>query len=176
MRPRVTAAGPWTRGGLVLLAVLGLLGGGCTRTIRGQVLDAQTGRPIAGAVVLGVWTKVAGLPGLNYHKLVGVREVETDAEGRFVLEAAMRFLGEDDESVTIYKFGYVAWNNLFIFPTSERRKDMSIPPVIGLEAFPGGQSHQRHTSFISNAARSSFYGLNNMPKFWNAFQQEYQMR
>ncbi len=159
---------------VALVSVL-LLSGGCTRTIRGQVLDAQTGKPIAGAVVLGVWTKVAGLPGLNYHKLVGVREVETDAEGRFLLEAAMRFPGEDDESVTVYKFGYVAWNNLFIFPTSERRKDMSIPPVIGLEPFPAGRSHRGHFYFIGDARWSAMYSLQLIPKFDKAVSRELQL-
>ncbi len=172
-------APPWPnpRLDLVLVALVSVLlvSGGCTRTIRGQVVDGQTGKPIAGAIVLGVWTKVAGLPGLNYHKLVGVREVETDAEGRFVLEALMRFPREDDESVTVYKFGYVAWSNLFIFPTSERRKDMSIPPVIGLEPFPAGQSHQRHMSFISNARRAGMYGYERSRKLEDALEPELRM-
>lgn len=161
--------------GLVGIFVLVFTGTGCAGTIQGQVLDAQTGQPIAGAIVLGVWTKVAGLPGLHHHELVGVQEVETDAEGRFMLERPRRIIHEDGESVTVYKFGYVAWNNLFEFPTSARRKDARVPQKISLERFPQNQSHQRHTNFISNAARSSFYGLNNMPKFWNVFRQEFEM-
>ena len=174
MGQRVTAARPWTRCGLAVLAVLGLLGGGCTRTIRGQVLDARTGKPIAGAIVLGVWTKVAGMPGLNYHKLVGVKEVETDAEGRFMLEAPVRFPGEDDESVTVYKFGYVAWNNLFVFPTSERRKDTGVPSQILLEPFPQGQRHRRHVDFIAGATRGRDT-VDATPKFWNAVRPEHFM-
>ncbi len=169
-----TPSWPRLRLDLVLVALVSVLlvSGGCTRTIRGQVVDAQTGKPIAGAVVLGVWTKIAGLPGLNYHKLVGVREVETDAEGRFVLEAAMRFPGEDDEGVTVYKFGYVAWNNLFVFPTSARRKDTSVPAMIGLEPFPPGQSHQRHMFFINSATWSGMYGEQRAPKFFEALKRE----
>jgi len=32
-----------------------------------------------------------------------------------------------EESVTVYKFGYVAWNNELIFPSYENRKSKSIP-------------------------------------------------
>jgi hypothetical protein len=124
------------RGSLAFLCILLQIGSGCTSTLEGQVLDAQTGKPIQGAVVLGVWTKVGGLPGLYHHELVGVREVETDAEGRFVLERAKRIIYEDDESVTVYKPGYVAWNNIYMFPVSERRKDQRIPSEIFLIPFP----------------------------------------
>jgi len=137
--------------GLVGFFVLVFTGPGCAGTIQGQVLDAQTGQPIAGAVVLGVWMKVAGLPGLHHHELVGVEEVETDAEGRFILKRAKSIIHEDDESVTVYKFGYVAWNNIYMFPSSARRKGQQVPPQILLVRFPQGESHKRHHYFISDA-------------------------
>lgn len=56
-----------------------------TGPLAGRVVDRQTAQPIAGAVVLGVWTKVGGVPELYHTKLVDVREAETDADGRFVL-------------------------------------------------------------------------------------------
>ena len=163
---------PWRS--LVFLCLLLQTDSGSAGSLESQVLDAQTGKPIQGAVVLGVWTKVAGLPGLQHHELVGVREVETDAEGRFVLERAKRIIFEDDESVTVYKPGYVAWNNIYIFPTSERRKDQRIPSQIFLIRFPPGESHKRHTSFIDGARRGG-YGIETIPKFWNAYRQELQM-
>jgi len=157
---------------LVGLFVLVFPGTGCAGTIQGQVVDAQTSQPIAGAIVLGVWTKVAGLPGLHHHELVGVQEVETDAEGRFMLERPRRIIYEDDESVTVYKPGYVAWNNLIVFPNSVRRKDTRLSSQIILERFPSGKGHQRHVSFISGATR----GKDNpetTPKFWNAVRPEH---
>jgi hypothetical protein len=151
---------------------------GCAGSIHGQVLDAQSGQPIAGAVVLGVWTKVAGLPGLTHTELVGVKEVETDAQGRFTLERPRTLFpfAEDDESITVYKFGYIAWNNIFTFPPtgSGRRKDQRVPAEIRLEKFPDGQSHQRHISFI-NLARGGLYGLDRIPRFWDALQPEMRM-
>jgi len=162
--------------GLVGFFVLVFTGTGCAGTIQGQVVDAQTGQPIAGAIVLGVWTKVAGLPGLYHHELVGVQEVETDAEGRFVLQQARNVVYEEDQSVTVYKFGYVAWNNLSVFPASVRRQDTRIPAQIRLDPFPPSQSHQRHLTFINNATAAGMYGLDSIPKFWDALQREIQMR
>ena len=162
--------------GLVGFFVLVFTSPGCAGTIQGQVVDAQTGQPVAGAIVLGVWTKVAGLPGLHHHELVGVQEVETDSEGRFILKRAKRIIHDDDETVTVYKFGYVAWSNLYIFPTSERRQNTQMPAQIRLEPFPSGQSHQRHMSFINNSRAAGMYGLDSIPKFWDALQHEIQMR
>lgn len=170
----------WTIGNVRFLGLAALLLGlpatACGGNIEGQVLDAQTGKPIQGAVVLGVWTKVAGLPGLHHTELVGVREVETDAEGRFTLERpSSPYNQEDGESVTVYKFGYVAWNNLFIFPTSERRKNNQVPTQILLQRFPEGESHRRHISFISGAKRAGMYGYESNPKFESAVDREMRM-
>ena len=156
----------------VMFLLLALAGTGCAATLKGQVVDAQTGKPIAGAVILGIWTKYVGPPGLESGRLVGVKETEADAEGRFVLET---LAGE--ESVTVYKFGYVAWNNLFTFPTSARRADTSVPARILLERFPPGQSHQRHMDFVDDARRSATgYGRSSIPKFWDSTRREREMR
>lgn len=150
-----------------LLMLLVLAGTGCAGTLKGQVVDAQTGNPIAGAVVLGVWMKYVGLPGLEHSQLVGVKETETDAEGRFVLETL-----RGEESITVYKFGYVAWNNLFIFPTSARRQNTSVPSKISLEKFPPGESHKRHMDFVAGATRGR-ENPDSTPQLWKAIRPEH---
>jgi hypothetical protein len=54
---------------------------------RGQVVDAQTKAPLAGAVVVARWMRdrIAPLHLMSEHH--AVREVVTDSEGRFVLDA-----------------------------------------------------------------------------------------
>jgi len=158
---------------VLLLSVLvtpGCMAGG---SIHSQVLDAQTNQPIPGAIVLGVWTKKVGFPGLDWSELVGVREAEVDAEGHFTLERPSASYGE--ESVTIYKFGYVAWNNQFVFPSFGRRPKDDIPPQVRLDAFPPGRKHQEHMGFIRMAVSSRAFGSPGYEKLRNAFDREQQM-
>lgn len=133
-----------------LLALL-LAGGGCA--LQSQVLDAGTGQPLAGAAVLGVWIKHGGVPGLPITELVGVREAETDTEGRFELERP-GIIGAE-ERVTVYKFGYVAWNNALIFAPNAMRADTSVPAQILLDRFPRCKSHQEHLMFLRASTWSS---------------------
>lgn len=54
---------------------------------RGQVIDADTRAPLVGAVVVARWTRdrIYPLHSLNEH--YAVREVLTDSEGRFLIDA-----------------------------------------------------------------------------------------
>jgi hypothetical protein len=150
-----------------------LTGTGYARTIQGQVLEAETGKPIAGAVVLGVWTKSVGLL-LSHWELLGVREAETDAEGRFVLEQLGGLFVQ--ERITVYKFGYIAWSNRFIFDgPSGNRATHEVPPEIRLDHFPVGGSHKRHMEFI-DLATSSGLSYDAWAKFRETIRQEERLR
>jgi hypothetical protein len=149
---------------------------GHAETLKGQVLDAESGKPIAGAVVLGVWTKKAGLPGLHHTDLVGVKEVETNDQGWFELEKPAGPFHEDGESVTVYKPGYVAWNNLHEFPSIKRRPEGHIPNRIQLSLFSADQSHKRHLNFIDDARLSLFYDGKLVPKLSAALSEERKLR
>src|SRR5207249_575775 len=50
---------------------------------RGQIVDAETGQPIVGAVVLVVWWEAVFTPIQTNRKFYDAREALTDAEGRF---------------------------------------------------------------------------------------------
>lgn len=159
----------------ILLA--GLVAGCVSGPIRARVLDAETRQPIPGAVVLGVWTKIVG-PLLYHHELVGVRETETDAQGRFELERlpSSGLDGEGDgQAITVYKFGYVAWSNIYLFPTSKRRESQRIPREIFLDRFPPGSSHERHVYFIWDATRNDMYPRASAPKFQKEFSPEFEL-
>lgn len=92
-------------------------------------------------MALGVRTKVTGLLGLDYHELVGMREVETDALSRLMLKRLEWCIAEDDESLIVHESGDVAWNNLHVFQARERPKDSRTPSRILLGSFPFGEGH-----------------------------------
>jgi len=56
-------------------------------TYRGRVLDAETGRPLAGAVVVAVWRRDRVMPLGGRSEHYAAREALTDENGDFVLEA-----------------------------------------------------------------------------------------
>jgi hypothetical protein len=153
---------------LLLLFLIVLAGPGCSREYRGQVLDAETGKPIAGAIVLGVWIGSGGMPGLSHSTLEGVREAETDAEGRFVLERVWGLFHR--EYITVYKFGYIGWSNVML-PSLANREDQRVPPEIRLQRFPPGGSHSDHMRFIDLATSSSL-SAGSWVKFREATQRE----
>ena len=157
--------------GLVPLALLLFCGVGCAAAgpIQSQVLDAQTGQSVAGAIGLGVWTKRVGL-GEHHTDLVGVVETEVDAQGRFTLPRPRgRY---DEESVRVYKFGYVAWNNLYKFPLLTLLRERQVPPTIQLELFPPVESHGDHMRFIRGATSSTVSRRGNRDRFDEAIRKE----
>lgn len=163
--------------GVALVLVVAFGSSGRAETMRGRVVDAESGKPIEGAVVLGVWTKVAGLPGLQHHELLGVHEVATDSDGRFELPRLRSLdMDEDGEAITVYKFGYVAWSNRFTFPPIARRKDRRVPPEVRLQRFPPSLSHRRHLSFIEDSNLSgSGYEYDSIQKFRQALEPEIEL-
>ena len=143
---------------------------GCAMPIRGRVVDASTGQPLAGVAVLGIWLRIPELPGLQHkHELVGIAETQTDANGRFALPRPHGTVNE--EGITAYRFGYVAWSNLLTFPTFARRPSQRLPSTLALQPFPPDQTHRDHASFIS-VLTLGYATMQHAPYFWNAIRQE----
>jgi hypothetical protein len=123
---------------------------GCYAGITGKVIDAQTQQPIEGAVVLVEWTKTKGLPGMSYTESAKVIEVISDKEGKIEISGNINpFV--NPPHVTVYKKGYVAWNNEYIFPDYSKRTDFKWENgcVFKLEHFKQEYSYDKHVSFIS---------------------------
>ena len=84
---------PWVVGGLLFLG-LAFVGweaypkGGAARwgPLTGRIVDAETGRPIAGAVVLATWDEIERWNPVHPRSLFyDAQEVVTDAAGRFTI-------------------------------------------------------------------------------------------
>jgi len=75
---------------------------------RGRVIDAETGRPIEGVVVLGVWYKVSATPAGGVSSYYDARETVTDWNGEFEVQGLglKIFSSVASMSVLIFKAGY----------------------------------------------------------------------
>ena len=127
---------------------------------RGQLVDVETGKPIAGAAILVVWWEAIFSPvGHPTRKFYDAREAVTDAEGRFeVPRLSVPFwkLGIQPGQVIYFAPGYVAEAEVvtppdgqgFVAPTvvqmrrlktrEERiRNQENYPPSIPARNMPG---------------------------------------
>jgi hypothetical protein len=122
----------------------------------GKVIDAETGEPIEGAVIMMEWTETKGVPGMTYTESYKVIEVVTDKEGRAWIRGVYNpFVNLG--SLVVYKKGYVAWGKDYIFPDYKKRTDFRwccFYKVFKLERFKPEYSYIDHTSFIDSAAAS----------------------
>lgn len=127
---------------------------GCYATITGKVVDSETGEPIEGAVVLVEWTKTKGF-GLTYTESYKVIEAVTDKEGLATVSGVFNPMVNPPD-ITIYKKSYVAWNNKFIFPNYEKRKDFKWQSgyVFKLERFKPEYTYREHWDFITDVIHS----------------------
>ena len=143
---------------LILTFLLFLNSTGCAGyypDMTGTVVDAETGQPIEGAVVLVEWTKKVGIG--DYHtESVKVVEVVTDEKGKFKVTGIVKPFIEPPD-MTIYKKGYVAWNNKVIFPEYKKREGFKWRSgnIYKLDRFKPEYSHIEHTSFIHSATNAS---------------------
>lgn len=139
---------------LILIIVMLFSVTGCYAEITGTVVDAETGQPIEGAVVLVEWTKTKGFPGMTATESFKIVEAVTDKNGNFTVESIKKIF-VDPPDLTIYKKGYVAWNNLIIFPDYRKREDFKWQSghVFKMERFKG-YSFIEHQSFIYSVSHA----------------------
>jgi len=139
--------------------IVSVSGCGIKGTIKGQVVDAETGKPIESAAVAVRWLKYEfGPPFSSGYKNIETAEDLTDMEGYFRLP---KYTGRK-HYMGVYKKGYICWNSTSIFhplgttyeERFEKRKRHEIinGMVIKLEPFKADYPMDRHATFTSNTA------------------------
>jgi hypothetical protein len=129
------------------------------------VVDAETGEPIEGAVAIAIWRKRSfgdrWFEGGSL-KVVRVEEAVSDREGKIFIDGFWSILdslwGKDEDTpiswrsphLTIYKFGYICWDQFLLFPgiLAGKRNDFNKENRIARMAkWPKGFSLYNHWEF-----------------------------
>lgn len=128
--------------------LLFVLSGVCLAGTSGVVVDAKTGKPVEGAVVVMEWTMTKGL-GNTYHETYQVYERVTDKDGKFSVPGVLNPL-VDAPTMAVYKRGYVCWSNGYTFDGKMEKDEKPIGSDmnIRLETWREGWSHYAHMRFF----------------------------
>ncbi len=121
----------WSLIGLSMSALLLVVGGLVSEAsalekwgpFRGQVVDVETGQPIAGAAVLVIWWKGILNPVQGAEKFYDAREAVSDAEGRFEVprrRPPFFRLGIQPPRFTVFAPGYEHVGTVVTPPEGER--------------------------------------------------------
>ena len=137
---------------LIAVLITLLATSGCYLPMTGTVVDAESGAPIEGAVLLVEWTKTNVGGGADPYTISHkVAEAVSDRDGKVKMPGCFCPLANEPD-VTVYKKGYVAWNNKFIFPDYKKRKDFRWGgDAFRMERFKDTYSYSDHESFVSRA-------------------------
>lgn len=172
---------PWRSkaGVLRTLAVLVLACIGCSAvggSIRSQVLDAETGKPVAGAIALGQWGgpcdwRCPDVPffGGRPKTWVHFQEAEADVQGWFALGIDLPFfLPVEEVDITVYRSGYIVWNRHHRYQGGDRE----VPSQILLKPVPPEHDLRKHWELINRVANGALYSRQ-FPKFREAARSEF---
>ncbi|GBC62270.1 hypothetical protein DENIS_3239 [Desulfonema ishimotonii] len=145
---------------------------GCTTTVRGRVVDAETGEPVEGAVYAIHWYQLRGCClGIRFGDGSGKEVLEvadgfTDADGYFeVPKYAHTLIMPPIFRMGVYKKGYavwddedtVRWDKIDEYKAGKRDEEVIFPRrwelrngmVIRLEPWKDSYSRYAHASFVS---------------------------
>jgi len=151
------------------------LGGKTLGPYVGQVVDAETRAPIEGAVVVATWRRDRVWPGASISEHYAAREVLTDREGRFVLDATQLEEyapgGTLRPTFTVFLPGYAAFSPLMGLTGIAFSKggfltgDFSPPgALIGLPRIKAHEERRQHLLSVSPATLSDA-PLREIPSF-----------
>jgi hypothetical protein len=89
---------------------------------RGQIVDAETNKPIAGAAVIAIWWEAVFNPVQGKQEFYDAKEAVTDAEGRFEisrLDVPIGKLGVQPGQITYFAPGYIPVQRIVTPPDGE---------------------------------------------------------
>ncbi|MDM8536587.1 hypothetical protein QUF70_07535 [Desulfobacterales bacterium HSG17] len=147
------------------------------------VLDDETGKPIQGAVAIAVWAKYEST--MFEGPIIEARKIEeavSDKEGKIFIKGFWTLDPfHQSPRMTIYKPGYVCWDQKLIIITNPESKIYSGTKerddfnrnqrVAKMVKYPEGFSYLAHSSFIGLCVRS-FYGESRDKLFLEAYRYE----
>lgn len=119
----------------------------------GMVLDAETERPIEGALVGAVWAFERGVGLVGPDGAVEEHQL-TASDGRYRVGRLAELPDGASARVSrftliVYKRGYVGWRSDGVFPVGTRRRDFSQRGnQVRLVKWTAEQSHARHLLFL----------------------------
>ena len=116
---------------------------------RGQVIDAETKAPLAGAVVVALWWRNRVYPFHSVAEHYAVRETVTDAEGRFLLEAKDVEEGAPRRTYhpefLIFQPGYGSYPRKYVSPRGFTGGIFERPDtVVELPRLPDREDRRKH--------------------------------
>jgi hypothetical protein len=117
----------------------------------GQVLDAQSGKPVEGAAVLGSWAFQTGDGRLSGPATARFVLAQTDADGRYRIGRLSELTDGrlDRFTLIVYKQGYIGYRSDRRFEDFSPRRDFAQSGnVARLDHPPSDLSHVRHLRFI----------------------------
>jgi len=119
----------------------------------GQVVDAETGDPVHGALVLAIWSYDKG-EGFVAPSGSETAHVLTDQAGRYRIPAApLRIRGPSVRLVSfelvVYKRGYVGYRSDSTYEGTERRDFVLRHNRVALRKWKDTDSHAQHLMFLA---------------------------
>ncbi len=142
------------------------------------IIDNETGKPIEGAVAIAIWRKTSTKDRAWFEGGTEIpsriEEAVSDKNGNIFIKKFWNWhlLETHYPRLTVYKFGYVCWDQIFIMGQKEDRKDFNKESrIVRMVKWSKGFSLYLHDSFIQSCTRGE-YNLVPTLLFYNAFEEE----